>query len=48
MVPPLFPYTRMQNTHGPFEVPSEYSNLYNFEDKPKLNVFNGMVSVVDE
>lgn len=37
----------MQNTHAPFEVPEAYSNLYNFSDT-KLNVFNGMVSVVDE
>ena len=37
----------MQNTHGPFQVPEEYSSLYNFEGNPKLNVFNGMISVVD-
>ena len=37
----------MQNTHAPFQVPEEYSSLYNFEGNPKLNVFNGMISVVD-
>ena len=37
----------MQNTHGPFEVPPEYAALYDFADNPRLNTFNGMVSVVD-
>jgi hypothetical protein len=26
---------------------SRYSSLYDFEGNPKLNVFNGMISVVD-
>ena len=38
----------MQNTHGPFEVPAAYSSLYIFDTNPKLNTFNGMISVVDE
>eukprot|EP01050_Picozoa_sp_SAG11_P023670 SAG11_NODE_4821_length_1754_cov_1.427795_2_plen_107_part_00 len=37
----------MQNTHSPFEVPEMYSALYDFPRNPRLNVFNGMVSVVD-
>lgn len=44
---PFFLNYWLQNTHGPFEVPSRYSALYNFSDA-KLRVFNGMVSAVDE
>ena len=44
---PLFLNFWLQSTHGPFEVPAKYKNLYKFEDA-KLNTFNGMVSVVDE
>ena len=48
---PFFLNYWMQNTHGPVEVPEQYSSLYNFskaEGAPKLNTFYGMVSVVDE
>eukprot|EP00040_Diaphanoeca_grandis_P039759 m.260069 g.260069 ORF g.260069 m.260069 type:complete len:510 (+) comp39157_c0_seq1:85-1614(+) len=44
---PFFLNYWMQNTHAPFEVPMQYSSLYNFKDEG-LNTFNGMVSVVDE
>lgn len=41
------PRERMPGPVAPFEVPEEYSSLYNFSDDG-LNTFNGMVSVVDE
>lgn len=44
---PFFLNYWLHNTHGPVEVPEQYSDLYHFKDKG-LNKFNGMVSVVDE
>eukprot|EP01043_Picozoa_sp_COSAG02_P022267 COSAG02_NODE_1153_length_14196_cov_3.626658_2_plen_176_part_00 len=45
---PFFLNYWLQNTHAPFEVPLQYSDLYKFPGNKKLEVFNGMVSVVDE
>lgn len=44
---PFFLNYWLQNTHGPVEVPEQYSNIYHFKNKG-LNRFNGMISVVDE
>jgi arylsulfatase A-like enzyme len=44
---PFFLNYWLQNTHAPFEVPPQYSDLYSFPGNERLEVFNGMVSVVD-
>ena len=44
---PFFLNYWLQNTHAPFEVPTQYSDLYKFPGNEELEVFNGMVSVVD-
>jgi len=43
---PMFMYLALQNTHGPFQAPQEYCDLYSF-DLDLRNTFNAMVSVVD-
>lgn len=37
----------LHNTHAPFEVPEQYSGLYNYS-LPLKNTWAGMVSMVDE
>ena len=44
---PFFLYFALHNTHEPNEAPSNYVNLYNFNQTLR-NKFDGMVSVVDE
>ena len=40
-------YRALHNTHAPFEVPKQYSSLYNYS-LPLKNTWAGMVSMVDE
>eukprot|EP01084_Bolivina_argentea_P289519 497184_1 len=44
---PFFLYFPLHNTHGPFEVPTKYSNMYSFNQTLR-NVYDGMETVVDE
>ena len=43
----FFLYFALHNTHSPIEAPARFVALYNFS-LAKRNVFNAMVSVVDE
>ena len=44
---PFFLYFALHNTHAPTEAPTEFVDLYNFNQTLR-NTFNAMVSVVDD
>ena len=44
--PPLFVYMAYQSTHGPLQVPQNWTDIYNISYKPRL-LCQGMISAVD-
>jgi arylsulfatase A-like enzyme len=44
---PFFLYAALHNTHAPFQVPTQFSSMFNY-DLPLRNTWAGMVAAVDE